>query len=362
MEQCTESKLNGNIIKIFDLEEVEKHGSADDCWVIYGKGVYDVTTFLEKHPGGADLILREAGNNITGVLRDENIHTHTTNAYNILKEYKIGEVNGEINQDNSDDQLDISANELVGFKEELVDWDRGMVLQVHKFGHEYIKWVHSPVNRKIKMFDNNFVEFFSNTWWYIIPVVWLPVVVISAVIGYHELASKMLTSQDNNTQFINFNALLALSLYFFAGIFIWTLLEYILHRYIFHLEPSGDSPIQITFHFFFHGLHHKVPFDEGRLVFPPVMAAVFAAIFWYSLSVNLVDGVRTAVFSGGIAGYICYDMIHYYIHHGNPTKGSYLHDMRSHHVRHHFEDPTKGFGISTKFWDIIFDSGKRKTM
>lgn len=42
------------------------------------------------------------------------------------------------------------------------------------------------------------------------------------------------------------------------GILLWTLLEYSLHRWVFHLEPSGRSQAMIYFHFAIHGLHHKV--------------------------------------------------------------------------------------------------------
>ena len=37
-----------------------------------------------------------------------------------------------------------------------------------------------------------------------------------------------------------------------------------------------------------------------------------------------------------------YDMMHYYLHHGSPTPGSYLHQLKKYHVSHHFEDQQKG--------------------
>jgi 4-hydroxysphinganine ceramide fatty acyl 2-hydroxylase len=82
------------------------------------------------------------------------------------------------------------------------------------------------------------------------------------------------------------------------GVFIWTALEYTLHRWLFHMEPPGKSPRLITFHFLMHGLHHKVvkiltkysmranvlclqvPFDGTRLVFPPLPASILGSVIY----------------------------------------------------------------------------------
>ena len=47
--------------KLITFEEVEKHNSSSDCWmVIHGK-VYDVTKFLVEHPGGEEVMLESKG-------------------------------------------------------------------------------------------------------------------------------------------------------------------------------------------------------------------------------------------------------------------------------------------------------------
>lgn len=72
--------------KALSQEEVEKHDSDKDCWIILEKKVYDVTRFLGDHPGGADAILLNAGQDAT----DEFNSIHSQNARNMLKDYYIG--------------------------------------------------------------------------------------------------------------------------------------------------------------------------------------------------------------------------------------------------------------------------------
>lgn len=345
---------NGATYRTFEVEEVRQHDTIDDCWVIHQNNVYNVTNFLDTHPGGGDLILSHAGEDITDILCDEGIHKHSSCAYNLLRDYKIGKLSV------SEDVTDELPNELQGFKEELVDWNRGMVFQVYKFGHDYMQWVHSPVNRDLKLFDSDFIEFFSKTKWYMIPVVWIPVVILCSLYSLRELSWTVKDYCDFGS--CNFLAFLTFVLLFSLGVPLWTFMEYILHRYLFHLEPDGDSPVMITIHFFFHGQHHKVPFDKERLVFPPVAAGCFAIIFWRVFNFMLPGGVGSSLFCGGMLGYVGYDLIHYYMHHGTPTKGSYLHEMKHYHVLHHFNDHNTGFGISTKFWDFPFQTVNKKLL
>ena len=85
-----------------------------------------------------------------------------------------------------------------------------------------------------------------------------------------------------------------------------------------------------------------MPFDSGRLVFPPVAAGVLAAIFYNVFALMFPLAIARSIFAGGLLGYITYDLMHYYLHHGSPTPGSYLHQLKRYHVSHHFEDQQKG--------------------
>jgi L-lactate dehydrogenase (cytochrome) len=41
--------------------EVAKHNSKDSCWIVLDSNVYDITSFLTQHPGGAAILLKQAG-------------------------------------------------------------------------------------------------------------------------------------------------------------------------------------------------------------------------------------------------------------------------------------------------------------
>ncbi len=125
-----------------------------------------------------------------------------------------------------------------------------MIFQVHKFGNHYMKWVHSPVNMQMRLFNSEFLEFFSKTSWYIVPLFWLPVIFILIC---HSLDNLENIAFENSTHIL-------LVLLLLVGVFIWTLVEYVLHRFLFHFIPPGDSAFWITLHFFLHGQHHKVGF------------------------------------------------------------------------------------------------------
>lgn len=318
------------------IEKVEERNK-NRILVTHGSGVYDVTTFAKIHPGGAGYLTRFANKDITKVM-DGAKHQHGSYAYRWMAQYRVGFAENfpEITPPNH------KLPDFDGF----VHWNEPMLYQVGSLQGKYVEWLETPTDRPLRLFKSDFVEFFSNTKWFVVPIVWLPVVYL------------LLTTASS-----------ALSLFstiklFIFGVIWWSFIEYTLHRFLFHLEPFNtknallakliNNKYYITFHFLLHGQHHKVPFDKGRLVFPPVPAAILVLIF--RAIFHLTNGFHNgeALIAGGIFGYICYDMMHYYTHHGQMKKGSYLDRMRKYHIDHHFIDPSKGYGISSKVWDYPF--------
>jgi 4-hydroxysphinganine ceramide fatty acyl 2-hydroxylase len=211
-----------------------------------------------------------------------------------------------------------------------------------KFSKEfYLEQVHRP--RHYRGGDSaplfgNFLEPLSKTAWYIVPTIWLPPVIYGSVIGISNLDSK---AQG-----------LA---YWCLGLFLWTLVEYLLHRFLFHIDKyMPDHPVALTAHFLLHGIHHYLPMDKYRLVMPPTLFIVLATpfyklahtVFWYNWY------VAVTVFSGGIFGYVCYDCTHYWLHHRQLP--NYVRELKKYHLAHHYQNFELGFGVTSKFWDYIW--------
>jgi dihydroceramide fatty acyl 2-hydroxylase len=189
------------------------------------------------------------------------------------------------------------------------------------------------------MFESRVLDFFSRVHPAVPVFVFVPVVVAMAVWGLAQ---------------VSLLAMIGLAV---AGYAMWTLFEYWLHRLVFHFEPADGVGARL--HWIIHGVHHEHPNDPLRLVMPPAVsvplaAAVFAALY-------LVCGERYApgLAVGFYAGYLVYDMLHYYLHHFAP-RGRLGRMLRERHMRHHFQDDTRGFGISAPYWDELFGTSSRR--
>ncbi|XP_039630174.1 fatty acid 2-hydroxylase [Polypterus senegalus] len=329
--------------------EVARHRSQESCWLTSSGKVYDVTGFLRMHPGGKALILERAGSDVSRVM-DGPPHRHSPNARRWLEQYCIGQLAGT--QEAKQRQKDGTGHEVDGgnVEQDLVDWQKPLLWQVGRLGEKYDEWVHQPVDRPIRLFYSDFIESCSKTSWYVVPVVWLPLV---AYLSYFCYTSLSLDSTRLTDRFA-FPHKWAFPFLFLMGMFLWSLVEYLIHRYVFHMRPPASNYFLITLHFMLHGQHHKSPFDSSRLVFPPIPASLVIGFFYGLLQLLFPRAVGISMFVGGLFGYVLYDMIHYYLHYGSPTKGSYLYDLKTYHVKHHFEHQRLGFGITTKFWDYPF--------
>jgi sterol desaturase/sphingolipid hydroxylase (fatty acid hydroxylase superfamily) len=136
-----------------------------------------------------------------------------------------------------------------------------------------------------------------------------------------------------------------------GGYAVWTLTEYWLHRVVFHYEPERGLGARL--HWMIHGVHHDHPNDPRRLVMPPTasvpLATLFGVLFWAVLGSHWWMPFT----AGFLTGYLAYDMIHYHVHHHRPRTrvGRRLREL---HMRHHFQDDERGFGVSAPYWDHVF--------
>ncbi|KAJ3191497.1 hypothetical protein HK101_007658 [Irineochytrium annulatum] len=104
-----EVELDDNM-PMYNLEEVSKHASSADCWIVVRGKVYDCTKFLKAHPGGAGSIILAGGTDCT----EEFEAIHSVKATAMLKDYYIGRLKaGKNNADEpAQDEADIAASSL----------------------------------------------------------------------------------------------------------------------------------------------------------------------------------------------------------------------------------------------------------
>jgi 4-hydroxysphinganine ceramide fatty acyl 2-hydroxylase len=250
--------------------DVESHNTSKSCYVTLGTKVYDVTSFIDDHPGGGDLILEYAGKDVSEIMTDEVSHFHSEAAYEILDENLIGFVatdpiiKAAVDSDRPDEIVPLPPSKtgvkelkLNGAAEELtarpvyastgmssaddlsketdflsdykthkfLDLNRPLFMQMWNGGFKkefYLEQVHRPRHYKggesAPLFGN-FLEPLSKTAWYVVPTLWLPCVAYGTHVAYSGLSGFLETAA-----------------YWLTGLFIWTLVEYILHRCLFHLD------------------------------------------------------------------------------------------------------------------------------
>jgi sterol desaturase/sphingolipid hydroxylase (fatty acid hydroxylase superfamily) len=144
-------------------------------------------------------------------------------------------------------------------------------------------------------------------------------------------------------------------LFFLTGAVFFTLVEYMVHRYFYHMDT--DSPRKSRIQYIFHGVHHDHPRDKKRLALPPLMSALVAALF-IGLFWLLMGHIGIAFGGGFMTGYATYLLAHYAIHVYSPPK-NFLGAIWRHHNLHHFADTEGAFGVSSPLWDHVFGTMPR---
>ncbi|KAG5463293.1 MAG: hypothetical protein BJ554DRAFT_470 [Olpidium bornovanus] len=276
--------------------------------------VYDLAAFVRQHPGGADLVLGRAGTDVSEVLRDPAVHQHSATAYDVLEEHLVGRiVDGPEEQERPSREIDDSvldglaiaeprrepdalrartskeparearaapvsvfpgcrvrvvtenpaqltaspapprplriwrqaagAPPVDGVDREFLDFTRPLVAQVARgrFSKSfYLAQVHRPrhLRESARFFANPVWEALTRTPWFVVPVVWLPYAAYLAWFGWSVLAVPAAA----------FAAALV------AGLLFWTVIEYSLHRFLFHADEwMPESQLCFLLHFTVHG-------------------------------------------------------------------------------------------------------------
>lgn len=135
------------------------------------------------------------------------------------------------------------------------------------------------------------------------------------------------------------------------GALSWTLVEYAMHRWLFHFPSRRDTGKVTTF--IVHGHHHVSPREPSRLAATPVQIGSLALLMLGVFQLTLGAGWRMAMV-GFLAAYLAYEAVHHIAHHGRP-RSRLLRAIRRHHLSHHYEHEGRAaWGISSPLWDWVF--------
>lgn len=279
----------------FTAAQVREQGTRNSCWVIYNEKVYDITEFVRDHPGGQDILAPFAGRDVTSVLNDSSLHIHSDAAYELLDEYYIGDIaedvssplttptlsvtssggSGRSSDVDEEEELDDYRAQVAGptgagtkFQqpttiaapiktlpcrdEQFLDLRKPLFPQLWNATYSkeyYLEQVHRPrfVPYYVPYFSNPWLDILSRTTWYTVPLVWLPFVAYQLWKSISAAGTLYIRTLEG----------------FATGVLFWTLLEYSLHRFLFHLDDLlPDHPLALLVHFTLHGIHHHMPMDR----------------------------------------------------------------------------------------------------
>lgn len=194
----------------------------------------------------------------------------------------------------------------------------------------------------IRLFRSKYLEFFTHTPVIVVPLFWGPIALLYALKGYQVWPSA--------TPWWWFLAALAL-----GCLLLWTLVEYVIHRFLFHCRPRTRWQEELLF--LFHGIHHVQPHAPTRLVMPLSVSiplgALFIGIFQRTCGWVGHPYLSYPALAGFALGYISYDVLHYGVHHWQ-VRAPWFKRLKRHHMEHHFKTPDQRFGVTSDRWDRLF--------
>ncbi|GFZ52022.1 hypothetical protein JCM24511_09794 [Saitozyma sp. JCM 24511] len=338
--------------RIFALADVAKHTTRQSLYVTYNGKVYDLTSFLADHPGGDDVIVEYAGKDVGAIMGDANSHVHSRSAYEMMDEYKVGELGGDekivsedwvaredFHPDETDTLADFNRNKFL-------DLSKPLLVQV---------W-NAPWTKEYYL-----SQALTRTKWYVVPLVWGPIATFLFALSVLQFTDKSITASDllslplPSLPVPNASAFSKTLACFFLGNVIWTILEYTLHRFLFHIDYYlPDRNWALMLHFLLHGIHHYLPMDRLRLVMPPLLFFTLETPFTRLAHILFPASVANGIIAGAFAFYILYDCMHYALHHTRLPQ--YMAEMKRYHLAHHYKNFELGFGVTSKVWDYVFNT------
>lgn len=137
---------------------------------------------------------------------------------------------------------------------------------------------------------------------------------------------------------------------FFTGWFVFTFVEYIVHRRVYHMPATTERQKKISYTM--HGIHHDYPKDKARLAMPPLMSVLIGTILLLIFKL-ILDQYSFSFLAGFMVGYACYLLVHYSVHIFRPPNNVFK-ALWTNHAIHHYGDEDILYGVSSPIWDHVF--------
>ena len=151
-----------------------------------------------------------------------------------------------------------------------------------------------------------------------------------------------------------FSTALLLALIVAGGAFLWTLAEYLLHRFAMH-EMKGRG--MMSREHLEHHVHSTWSFSRTHLL-SWAGVVVVASVVWAPLGFLVFGPTGIALGLGWVVGYATYEYLHAMSHLRGP-RGRYSTWLRRHHFHHHFGHPMMNHGVTIGLWDRVFGTYER---
>ena len=131
---------------------------------------------------------------------------------------------------------------------------------------------------------------------------------------------------------------------FVSGVALWTLVEYLLHRYVLHHVPYIKQ---------MHDAHHA---DQQALIGTPIWISLSIMVVFVLIPLTFLveQHVAIGLACGLMLGHFWYGGVHHILHHWKIEPGTYWYKLKRRHMLHHHFDEMGNFGVTSGFWDVVF--------
>jgi len=323
----------------------------DGYFVVLNDKVIDVEGFT--HPGPQSLVTRNVGKDITAMFVNQG---HSMAAWEQGERRVIGVIKTKSGKLQSNSYASLSPEEIALHKriDQQMDFSKPLIPQVKKLSNrEFRALISRPRYAEgrddIQMFEDPSDDASEKTYFSTNLKVVAPIIVLLVCVAY--------ATAESPTHFAR-TAVVSLP----VGVaFLWTAIEYIFHRFLLHRELNLDNDAaadgEHLARIFANHLHHHVFCNQRyRIVLSLKTIATYAIPITTTAFLFLPTTSVSLLAAGGLAGCLGYDALHLAFHFDDVLPPwimnlKYFASMRSAHMRHHFRDNAREFGVTSAMWD-----------